>query len=351
MATPREMRAWQYSTVNKPFESNLSLNTTTVPIVPSKGAESKQCILVKVHAASINPADHKAPLTPLVGKYFNRKPATPGMDYAGIVVQIPAGIDTKLKEGDRVFGRLDFPYQRGTIAEYTLAQPNCIAKLPDNATFAQGAGLGTAVLSAYQSLEPYVKPGDSVFINGGSGGVGSFAIQIAKLLGASHVTVTCSAANEARVKALGADEVIDYTTTDPVDFLKDAAAKEGGRIYDHVVENVGQKTRIYEESHHFLKKGGYDVQVAAPDESLREGSSVLTRKLRPGFLGGGKRGYVIYLASNDKRAFERISGWLGEGKLQVPIDSEFKFEQAVEAFVRSQSKRAKGKIIVHIVDE
>jgi NADPH:quinone reductase-like Zn-dependent oxidoreductase len=339
------MRAWQYKTRNKPFESNLSLNTVPKPKVPSSGSDKKQCILVKVHAASLNPADYKVPTTPILGYLINSKPATPSLDFSGVVEEIPKGLKTNLTAGDRVFGRLDWPYQHGTLAEYVLAQPNGTVKLPDNVSFIQGAAIATAALSALQPLEPYVKPGDSVFINGGSGGVGSFSTQIAKLLGAGHVTVTCSSANVERVNSLGADEVINYREKDVLTELK-TEAKDHGRIYDLFIENVGHTDALFENSQYFLKSGGKFVQVASTNMGL-----VIKRALLPGLLGVGKRKYSFYLASNDPRALERIAGWVKEGKLTVSIDEVFGFDGVKEAFAKLSSGRAKGKIVVQVVND
>ncbi|KAJ4348143.1 uncharacterized protein N0V89_009515 [Didymosphaeria variabile] len=341
------MRAWQYTTRNDPFESNLSLNTVPKLQAPSKcSSEKTPCILVRVYAASINPADHKVPVTPIIGYFLNSKPATPGLDYAGIIESIPIGCPTTLIAGDKVLGRLDWPYQHGALAEYILGQPNGLVKLPDGLSFAQGAAIGTAALSALQPLElAKIKPEDYVFINGGSGGVGSFTLQIAKLLGAAHVTVTCGPANVDRMKALGADEVINYRESDVADVLN-TSAKDTGRLYDIVIENVGAIDTLYENCHHFVKPGGHFVQVAGTNALF-----TFKRMITPGLLGGGKRKYSPYLAYNVRDQLEKIARWAGEGKLKVEIDEEFAFEDAKEAFEKLRSDRAKGKLVVRVSSE
>ncbi|KAF1973539.1 putative zinc alcohol dehydrogenase [Bimuria novae-zelandiae CBS 107.79] len=341
------MRAWQYKTRNEPFESNLSLDTIPRLEAPSTCKSEKDCcILVRVHAVSINPADHKVPLIPVVGYFLNKKPATPGLDYSGVIEAIPPGTPTTLQVGDKVLGRLDWPYQRGTLAEYVLAQPNAIVKLPDSLSFAQGAALGTAAMSGLQPLEKVnIKPGASVFINGGSGGVGSYTLQIAKLLGAAHVTVTCGPANVERMKALGADEVINYREADVLDTLK-ADAKDKGRFYDIVIENVGAIDSLYEQCHHFMNPAGCFMQVAAPFPLF-----LIKRTILPGFLGGGKRRFASYLTWNDNADFQRLADWAGEGKLKTEIDSQFAFEDTKEAFERLRGGRCQGKVVVHVVKE
>ncbi|KIW01590.1 uncharacterized protein PV09_07062 [Verruconis gallopava] len=337
------MRAWQYSTRNKPFEANLVLNSIPILKAPASSTSLKdRCILVKVHAASINPADYKVPTTPILGYWINSKPATPGLDYSGVIEEIPNGVKTDLKVGDRVIGRLDWMYQHGSLAEYVLGQPNGMVRLPENVSFEQGAAIGTAGLSALQPMQPYVKPGYNVFINGGSGGVGSFATQIAKLLGAGQVTVTCGPANVGRMKALGADEVLNYRETDIMSSLR-TMAKDQGRMYDLIIENVGNNDKLFEESHHFLKPSGRFIQVAGTDLAL-----VIRRAVLPRFLGGGRRKYGFYLTSNDNTDLRRIVTWVAEGKLKVEIDEVFAFEDAKAAYKKLSSGRAQGKIVIKV---
>jgi NADPH:quinone reductase-like Zn-dependent oxidoreductase len=340
------MRAWQYTSAKKPFETSINLIDTPLPSVP-KTSGTKPCILVQVHAAGLNPADYKLPVTPILSSLIIKTPAIPGLDFSGTVVEIPVGCKTDLKPGDAVFGRLDWPYQNGTLAEYTLTLLNGTVKLPSETSFVQGAAMSTAAVTAYQSLEPYIKPGDAVFIDGGSGGVGSFTIQIAKLLGASHVTVTCSPANEERVRSLGADEVINYREGNVLQQLK-TIAKDKGRLYDHVVENVPSVNRLYEEAHHYLKPGGNFVQVAAMDESIRGVFIMAKRALLPKWLGGGKRRWIFLTAKNDLPTFQKLANWVEKGQLNIDIDSEFEFEETRKAIEKLRSGRAKGKIVVKV---
>jgi NADPH:quinone reductase-like Zn-dependent oxidoreductase len=352
MSVPATYRAVTYASVSGGFNKNLQINTLPLPPVPKSGAFAKPCVLVKTHAASLNPADYKLPIGPL-GPLLIKKPATPGLDFTGTIVAFPKdssaeklGLDG-LKVGDKVIARLDFPYQMGALGEYVYAQPNGLAKLPDGVDFTNAAGIGTASITAWQSLKPYIRAGDKVFINGGSGGVGLYAIQIAKLLGASHVTVTCSGQNAELVKEFGADEVIDYKSVDVVTELKkQAEAKEFK--YDLVVDNVAEINQIYEESHHYLREGGTNVRVAVKVDSLYEFYILLKQLLLPGFLGGGKRKYAFLLAKNDLAGMKQISTWISEGKLKMLNDSEYDFENVQSAFARLETGRARGKVIVKI---
>jgi NADPH:quinone reductase-like Zn-dependent oxidoreductase len=346
------MKAYIYHAIRRDFEKNLTLATRPVPTVPSS-VSSKPSILVKVSSTSLNPADYKVPEDRLIGRLIIQLPATPGLDFAGHVVEIPTqGIDKfphlkDLKAGDRVVGRFDWLYQHGSLAEYTLAQPTALVRLPEQLTLAQGAALGTGAITAYQSLEGHVKAGDRVFINGGSGGVGTFTIQIAKLLGASYVAVTCSSSNAALCKELGADTVLDYHS---VDVPKELAAisKRDGKPFDHIVDNVGDITNHFEKSPDYLKPSGTYLQVSATGDNFAGIWSMLTRALRPVWLGGVNRRWKSLLVKNNPEHLQKIVKWASAGQLRIIIDSEYEFEDARQAFVKLKTGRAKGKIVVHV---
>jgi NADPH:quinone reductase-like Zn-dependent oxidoreductase len=354
MALPATYRAVSYASTSGGFVNNLNITSSPMLKVPETGSNSKPCVLIKVHAAALNPADYKIPIGPF-GRLLISRPATPGLDFSGTIAAFPTNSTPEqlgipgLKVGDQVFGRLDWPYQHGTLGEYTLVVPNGITKLPEGVKFSDAAGVGTAAISAWQVLQPYVRQGDRVFINGGSGGVGLYAIQIAKLLGASHVTVTCSAANAELVKEVGADEVIDYRSVDVVAELKSKAASSEQK-YDHLVDNIVRGSKIYEESAHFLREGGAYVQVVVHLDTLDDIKSLLSRALLPSILGGGKRKWVFFMAKNDQKALDQIGAWAGEGKLKLVHDSEYSLENVKSAFNRLDTGRARGKVIVTIAE-
>lgn len=139
------------------------------------------------------------------------KPASPGLDYCGKVLS--AGSKVDVKPGQLVFGRLDKPGQFGTLAECIVTNRDGAVPLPEGVDPDSAAAIGTAGLTAYQCIVPFAKAGEKIFINGGSGGTGTFGIQCAKAIGC-HVTTSCSTANVQLCKDLGADEVIDYKTSD-----------------------------------------------------------------------------------------------------------------------------------------
>jgi NADPH:quinone reductase-like Zn-dependent oxidoreductase len=183
---PTTMRAWQWSTCSTTLESALTLNFSAP--LPSRPLSPGEC-LIRVHAASLNPVDYKLPELPIVGRMAISKPATPGLDFSGVVAN--NGPDSSLKVGQRVFGKLEPKQQYGTLGEYIIGSKVGTVPLPDGISFDEGATMGVCGLVMYQCLVKNVKKGDRVLINGGSGGTGTFAVQIAKALGCEVVT-TCS---------------------------------------------------------------------------------------------------------------------------------------------------------------
>ncbi|KAG7140916.1 Zinc-type alcohol dehydrogenase-like protein C16A3.02c like [Verticillium longisporum] len=207
-----------------------NMKLVTVPR-PSETLE-KDHILVKVIVAGINPADYKLPELGILSKAKLSYPICPGMDFAGQVVAVGEGV-LDIKVGDNVLGRMDPLKWAGSLSEYVVSPYDGVATLPKNVSLDQAGAAGTAALTAYQTIAPYAKAGDKVFINGGSGGTGTYGIQIAKAIGC-HVTVSCSTSKAALCKELGADEIIDYKTTNVT-----AKLREIGPVFSVIVDNVG----------------------------------------------------------------------------------------------------------------
>lgn len=212
-------------------------------------------LLVKVTAAALNPVDYKLASIPFVGRLIIPRPAAPGLDYAGSVAS--DNPPAPFKQGDKVFGRITPPRQYGTLAEYIVVSLNEAVPLPEGLSEEDAAAIGTAGLTAYQSINPYVKKGDNVFINGGSGGTGMFGVQIAKVLGC-HVTTTCSTPNVERCRSLGADEVIDYRSSDVLQALQ-----RSGKTFDHVVDNVGTTPSLFQYMSSWTRESATYVQIGA----------------------------------------------------------------------------------------
>ncbi|KAK1542170.1 zinc-binding dehydrogenase [Colletotrichum paranaense] len=338
---PTEMRRWQIPAPGA-FIKDLAL--TTVP-TPSATALKPTQVLVQVVAAGINPADYKLPDLGLVAKAMVSFPRCPGMDFSGRAVAVGSEI-TDIAPGDLVVGRVDPLGSHGSLSEYLVAERDGVAAFPHGSGAAesleQAGAVGTAGLTAYQTIAPYVKAGDHVFINGGSGGTGTFGIQIAKALGCT-VTVSCSTGKASLCKSLGADEIIDYKTSDVVSTLR---AK--GKVFAVVVDNVGNSPpNLYKASDDFLLEGGHFKFVGGA-VSFAQVSSLVTSMFLPGFLGGAKHKFEAFMTKNVHADLAQIAAWMAEGKVKTVVDSTYEFEDAVKAYEKLKEGSAAGKIVVKV---
>ncbi|KAJ5129089.1 uncharacterized protein N7443_006204 [Penicillium atrosanguineum] len=332
---PSAMKAWLYSSTSAGLEKNMYLDSSArVPPAPC-GDE----VLVQVLSSALNPADFKVPeMGPHARHLVIGMPASPGMDFCGRVVT--SGPGAGFKPGQLVYGCHSMPMKFGALAEYLSISAKLIAPVPEGVSVDDAASLGIAGQSAYQALDGYVKEGDKVFVNGGSGGCGIFAIQIAKHMGC-FVAVTCSTKNVELCYRLGADEVIDYTAVGDVV----GALKKKGIIYDHILDHVGLPSDLYFQCHHFLRPGGVFVQVGA--SAL---TTFISRVAWPSFLGGGKRKYVIFFFKNTQNHTVKLGELVQQGVLKLQFDSKYEFADAVKAFERLRSGRARGKVLVHVAN-
>lgn len=261
--------------------------------------------------------DHKLPELPFPASLAIKTPAVPGHDFAGKVV---ATTVPTLKAGQWVFGHVNPPAQHGVCAEYTSVQSESnVIPLPEGLSEEQAACIGIAGLSAWQCIVPQLDAidgrtngegvkGKRIFINGGSGGTGTFGLQIAKTLGAAKITTSCSTTNVDLCKSLGADEVIDYKNQDVAETLvAEVAGDFDGKGYDLVVDNVGTPDNLLKESAKFLKPSGKYAQLGTPS-SLGGVTSLADRALRPGFLGGAKRKWQFVGKKSNRPDYEQIAG-------------------------------------------
>lgn len=352
---PTTMRAWIYDGSGGPIEKTMSLKESTP--APPKTLLASDSVLVKVLYMSLNPADYKIAEMGKLARVILSPPASPGMDYSGRVV-LTGSSSSPYRPGQLVFGRID-PTKYGTLAEYIIVKNNdgLVAVSEDeeddeNETtremLPQLAGVGTGALTSLQAIKPYIGAGGpetKVFINGGSGGTGTFAIQIAKALGC-HVTTSCSARNADFCRSLGADEIIDYQTQPIGEVLA-----SGGPVFQLVVDNVGISPRgqvdLYTAANSFLKDDGWFIQVGggASAEMLK---ATLKRALLPGMFGGGKRQWKMIKTAQSHADLVTIFEWIKEGKVKVPIDEVFDFNKAPEAYIKLKTGRTKGKIVIKV---
>ena len=338
------MCAWQLSGSSGGIDKNLTLNNSA-PLPTKSKSLGPNDVLVQIFSSALNPVDYKLAEVSLLRMVVYGTLATPGIDYAGRVVAIGKSPKSDIKPGQLVFGCTYQPTKFGTLAEYAVVPRSGCVPIPEDVKVADAASIGCAGHTAYQSIVPYVKSGERVFINGGSGGTGIFGIQIAKVIGC-YVVASCSAANAELCKSLGADEVIDYRSQDVVESLKQKVN------FDLVIDNVGRPSELYWEAHKFMTGKGIIAQVAF-GPSLGSLYDVTTRLLWPGFLGGMKRRYSVVTLKPEASELQEMIEWMKEGKIKAVIDDVFDMEEkgAVRAFQKLKTGRAKGKILVRIAQE
>lgn len=289
-------------------------------------------ILVKVLAASVNKADwHLLRGKPfpvrLMAGFFKPKSPILGADIAGIVERVGSRI-TRFRPGDEVFGDLSGS-GFGGFAEYVITDENRLAKKPSNLTYEEAASLPMASITALQGLRDKgkIREGQEVLINGASGGVGSYAIQIAKAYGAK-VTAVCSTAKVESAVQQGADHVIDYTTQN---FTK------GKKQYDLIFDVVGNHsvTAISQ----VLKRNGCYVSCAF---------SVSVILLGPWKTLTEKKKMVSLLASANQADLQTISKLAEEGKIRPVIEKSFTLDDVPEALQIIGKGRSAGKLVITI---
>lgn len=272
-------------------------------------------VLVQIKAAGVNPADWK-----MREGYFKQflplpMPWIPGMEAAGIVKAVGSEVKSR-QVGDRVYGTFGNSY-----AEYVVVPENETFLMPEQISFEQAAAVPVGALTAWQAVveEAEVKPGQRVLVQGGAGGVGVYAVQLAKWKGA-HVTATTSTANVDYVRSLGADKVIDYLTTSFEDVVKEV---------DVVIDTVGGE--LVKRSMHVIKDGGIFVTVAARvDPEMGAAHNVRATSARRA----------------DSNKLEQISDLLASKKLKAETGQVFLLAQAKQAQEKSQTGHGRGRIVL-----
>jgi NADPH:quinone reductase-like Zn-dependent oxidoreductase len=295
-------------------------------------------ILVKVRAASVNPLDLtiRGPwlIRPLLGL---RKPKDTrlGVDYSGTVEAVGKNV-TNFKAGDEVFGG-----RNGALAEYVcvLADRAVVLK-PSNMTFEQAAAVPVAAITALQGLRDkgHIQSGQKVLINGASGGVGTFAVQIAKSFG-TEVTGVCSMRNVDLVRSIGADHVIDYTKED---FTKT------DQRYDLIFDLVGNHS--FSERRHILNPNGICVMAGIGGAGWHDGMAMrlvgeLNAYLRSRFVS---QKFISYIAQFNKKDMTILADLMESGKVTPVIDKTYKFNEVPAALRYLEQGHARGKVVVTV---
>ena len=301
-------------------------------------------VLVQVHAAGVNPLDSKIKSGEFKLVLPYRLPLILGHDVAGVVVRVGPRV-RQIKPGDEVYSRPD-DFRIGAFAEFIAIREASLAIKPKALTMAEAASIPLVGLTAWQALvgKANLQKGQKVFVQAGSGGVGTFAIQLAKHLGA-FVATTTSTANVDWVKRLGADVVIDYKKDDFATILHD---------YDVVLNS--QDSATLAKSLSVLKPGGKLISVSGPPdpafgEEIRAPWFVksVMRLLSFGIRRQAKRSKVsysfLYMKANGGQLRE-ISALIDSGAIRPVVDQVFPFEATQQAMDYVESGRAKGKVVV-----
>ena len=324
--------AYPMKAIRKCEYGSLTLRTVEKP------TPTDDQVLVRVRAASLNAADGHLlrgsfVMRPLTGM---RKPKDSrfGIDCAGTVEAVGKNV-TQFKPGDEVFGAAN-----GAIAEYVCAPERTLVTKPDNVTFEQAGSVAVAGLTALQGLrnQGNIQPGQKVLLNGASGGVGTFAVQIAKAFGA-EVTAVCSPRNLEQARSIGADHVIDYTKED---------FTVGDQRYDMIFDNVGNHTIA--ERRRVLAPNGVCVLAGMGSAGKHEGQwSRLAGNLKSFFVSPFiSQKFKFFIAKVLKADLGVLRDLMQEGKLTPVIDREYPMSKTAEALDYLEEGHARGKVVITI---
>ncbi|KAG9253708.1 uncharacterized protein F5Z01DRAFT_622994 [Emericellopsis atlantica] len=330
------MRAWRFGRPGQ-LEHTLILDTNVAK--PAASSLKPQELLVKVSECGLNPADYKLNELGQVARLVLAYPKTVGMDFAGVVAAVGNQVND-VKVGSSVLGRASPLQGPGGLSEYVVAERSAVAEYAPNVR--DPAGLPTAGLTAYQTIAPYVSAGSKIFINGGSGGVGTMCVQIGKILGC-HVTTSCSTGKMDLCKELGADVVIDYKKNSVVEKLQGAGLK-----FDLIVDNVGNNpSNLFSASNDYLKARAPYFFVGG-NLSFSTVTKLLYAMLLPAFMGGARGRFRLFMTKNSQPDLEQLTAWLSDGKLKLIVDRRFPFEEAKSAMVYVKEDSPRGKVIVNV---
>jgi len=330
------MKAFTIKKYNK--KGVLELTDVPVPVL------NQNEVLVQVHSSGLNLLDAKIKSGEFKMILPYKFPLILGHDVAGIIIEVGKNVK-QFKVGDQVYSRVP-DFHIGTLAEYIAVDEASIALKPNNLSMEEAASIPLVALTAWQALveKANLKKGQKVFIQAGSGGVGTIAIQLAKHLGAT-VATTASEKSFEMLKNLGADVLIDYKKEDFETILKD---------YDVVLNSQDPKT--LEKSLRILKFGGKAISISGPptpDFAKAIGAAWFVRTILS-FLSSGIRkkakklgvDYSFLFMRADGKQLAEISKLIEEGDIRPVVDKVFPFEQTNDAMEYIESGRAKGKVVV-----
>lgn len=297
-----------------------------VDSIPRPSSPGMGQVLVRVRAAGVNPIDTGIRAGLVQNRIPITLPAIPGVELSGTIEEVGPDV-TSFMPGQAIYSNCIRNLGNGSSVEYMLLPADTVFSMPRNLNFDQAATVAHGARTAWSGLFEYgnLQPGQCVLVQGGSGGVGMYAVQLAHLKGA-YVITTTSAQNIEFVRQLGADEVIDYTTTNFADVVKDL---------DMVYDCVGDQ--VMENSWQVLKRGGTLVSaVGFPSEETANKFGVSAAR--------------VMFPKDLQSILLEVTRLVEEGNLQTHIRKSFTMEQAAEAHALCESKHGRGRIILHIAD-
>ncbi|CAG9989451.1 unnamed protein product [Clonostachys byssicola] len=338
---PKTMKAWVITRAGKP--SDVLQLKTNWPMPPSPKAGE---VLIRVSYAALNPGDIKmmSTIIPWKGK------AIAGYDYAGEVIQLGSSArasDPDIRVGTIVAGTLPLSYLLtgyGALCEYMILPADQIVEVPSGISESVAAGImGIAGQTAASIVAAAgLRQGDKVLVNGASGGVGSILIQALHGMGVQIMSV-CSARNVDLVLRLSGGEALDYKSEDSIyDYLNSLTADRKRGPFDAIIDCVGDDT-LFHRSPGYLKATGKFFSI--------EGGPMggLTLKKLPVILGGTPRPFINVFSKPSTASMKMVVGWIEKGWIkELPVDSTFQMDDAIQAFEKLGTKRAVGKIFVKV---
>jgi NADPH:quinone reductase-like Zn-dependent oxidoreductase len=288
-------------------------------------------VLIKVRAAALNPLDYHLLGHPFIRRILSKqKIKRPGRDVAGVVEAVGSLVN-EFKPGDAVFG-----WSGGAYAEYTCTSESSLVKKPDNVTFEQAASVPVAAVTALQGLRDKgkIQSGQKVLITGASGGVGTFAVQIAKSFGAD-VTGVCSSRNVEMVRSIGADRVIDYTRED---------FTQSGQRFDLILDCFA--THSLSDYRRILNPEGRYVGVGGPVGSI---TGMLAGQIRQLVLSRFvSQTFVSFMAKLNKEDLVTLRELMQTGKVMPVIDRRYPLNEVPEAIRYLEEGHARGKVVINL---
>lgn len=295
-------------------------------------------VLVRVHASSVNRGDYytlggvAVLMRPMIGGFLRPKSPYVGGDFAGVAETVGKDV-ADVRPGDEVYG-----VRSGAYAQYVSVK-TAVARKPSNLSFEEAAAVPVAGLTALEAVRDHgrLQPGQRVLVNGASGGVGSFAVQIAKALGAGHVTAVCSTRNVERARELGADTVLDYVREDYT---------RGGERYDLIVDVAGAHS--WRQNLRVLNRGGTLVLTGMPSGNHLTGPmGRLARRWLTSKWSRGRR-HVFFVCKPNRANLATLRELIEEGKVRPQVDRVYPLADVADALDAMGEGHTQGKLVVRV---